>query len=472
VPAKEQEPAAAGGAFGAPGGAPGRRDDELQAGTAITTTGAAGGGMAGAPGLLPVTPGEPARAKAAGAAAGEFLAGLGRPGAAPGGTDGKLDADAVAKPVEAKVLYRAPDQGAAATAAVEKAAAAPEALAVVGRELKGDFAERPEANLGKAVLARAREAEARDDALPADSYNRVRRLLNEGQLPPPQVVHLNALVNSFQYQDQPPAGEQPLAVRTEVATCPWKPVHQLVRVAVKGRPVDTDGRVVVGGVVLRQAMVPAAKAASAARVIAREAVLLVDFVPARVSAFRRLADEGLAAPAPGVHDRQNLGDLPAGYSLSSFYEIVPINAQADLAVALAARREQARRVLDAAPATAELLTVTLRWTQPESGRAQVLAVRVPDQVRRWEETSEDMRFAGAVALFGMNLLNSPEAARAGFRAVLDMAAPTLANQQDLARNEFVDLVRKAEVLQTARTATDRAVGERPAVPAATAAPAP
>lgn len=320
-----------------------------------------------------------------------------------------------------------------------------------------------EAEVAKAAAPELAKAKVGDVAADDGSYGSVRRLLRDGQLPPPEAVHVSALVNSFQYQDSPPAGEEPLTVRAEVATCPWRPVHQLVRVAVKGREAETDLRVAAAPAGARGAPARAGGEFGGTEVIAMDATLQVDFVPARVSACQRLAGSGMVTAATGLSDVQELGGIPVGYSLSTFYEIVPVAAQAQIAVALEARREQAKRVLDARPELPELLTVRLRWTQPETGRARLLTVPVPDEVRRWEEASEDMRFGSAVALFGMNLRNSPEAARADLQAVLEMAAPTLVSQRDASRTEFLDLVRKAQALRTPNATRAGTVTE-PAAP--------
>ena len=76
------------------------------------------------------------------------------------------------------------------------------------------------------------------------SYANVRRFLTRGALPPPGAVRIEELVNYFRYEDSPPAsdGDRPFAVKAEVAACPWAPDHRLVRVALKGREIETDAR--------------------------------------------------------------------------------------------------------------------------------------------------------------------------------------------------------------------------------------
>lgn len=65
------------------------------------------------------------------------------------------------------------------------------------------------------------------------SYANVRRFLNGGQLPPPEAVRLEELVNYFSYAYPMPGGDEPFGVSTELAPTPWNPETRLLRVAIK-----------------------------------------------------------------------------------------------------------------------------------------------------------------------------------------------------------------------------------------------
>ena len=73
------------------------------------------------------------------------------------------------------------------------------------------------------------------------SYAKVRRyLLQEGELPPPDAVRIEELVNYFAYDYAPPEADVPFATHVEVAACPWQPEHRLLRIGIKGREVPAD----------------------------------------------------------------------------------------------------------------------------------------------------------------------------------------------------------------------------------------
>ncbi|MCP3917600.1 MAG: DUF3520 domain-containing protein [bacterium] len=74
------------------------------------------------------------------------------------------------------------------------------------------------------------------------SYTNVRRMLVGGSMPPPDAVRVEEFVNYFQYGYEPPEGKVPFSVSVEVGAAPWNPEHRLVRVGLKGRPVDASER--------------------------------------------------------------------------------------------------------------------------------------------------------------------------------------------------------------------------------------
>lgn len=74
------------------------------------------------------------------------------------------------------------------------------------------------------------------------SYANVRRFLDEGRRPPADAVRIEELVNYFRYAYPPPApGGEPVAIRTELGTCPWLPEHQLLRIGLRARAL-VDGK--------------------------------------------------------------------------------------------------------------------------------------------------------------------------------------------------------------------------------------
>ncbi|KAA5845597.1 VWA domain-containing protein [Pseudomonas chlororaphis] len=65
------------------------------------------------------------------------------------------------------------------------------------------------------------------------AYANVRRLLNQGSLPPQGAVRLEELVNYFPYDYVLPDDGSPFGVTTEIAPSPWNPHTRLLRIGIK-----------------------------------------------------------------------------------------------------------------------------------------------------------------------------------------------------------------------------------------------
>ncbi|WP_095113893.1 VWA domain-containing protein [Pseudomonas sp. Irchel 3H7] len=65
------------------------------------------------------------------------------------------------------------------------------------------------------------------------AYANVRRLLNQGRLPPEGAVRLEELVNYFPYDYPLPSDGSPFGVTTELAASPWNPHTRLLRIGIK-----------------------------------------------------------------------------------------------------------------------------------------------------------------------------------------------------------------------------------------------
>jgi Ca-activated chloride channel family protein len=75
------------------------------------------------------------------------------------------------------------------------------------------------------------------------AYANVRRLLNDGQLPPEDAVRVEEMINYFDYQYSPPANrETPFRVATELTQAPWNHDALLLKIGIKGFEVAASER--------------------------------------------------------------------------------------------------------------------------------------------------------------------------------------------------------------------------------------
>jgi Ca-activated chloride channel family protein len=74
----------------------------------------------------------------------------------------------------------------------------------------------------------------------AASYSNVRRYINSGQLPPPDAVRIEEMINYFHYNLPGPTNNDPVAIHTELSSAPWNSNHRLLRIGLKAKTIDVN----------------------------------------------------------------------------------------------------------------------------------------------------------------------------------------------------------------------------------------
>jgi len=72
------------------------------------------------------------------------------------------------------------------------------------------------------------------------AYSNVRRFIQNGTIPPKGGVRLEEMINYFDYDYTPPQNDEPFAVHTEIAPCPWNEQHRLVHIGIKGKEISNE----------------------------------------------------------------------------------------------------------------------------------------------------------------------------------------------------------------------------------------
>ncbi|MGB1309435.1 MAG: vWA domain-containing protein, partial [Oceanihabitans sp.] len=67
------------------------------------------------------------------------------------------------------------------------------------------------------------------------AYSNVRRIINNGQVVPPDAVKIEEMVNYFNYNYAQPTGKHPFAIHTELTKTPWNLNTKLVKIGMQGR---------------------------------------------------------------------------------------------------------------------------------------------------------------------------------------------------------------------------------------------
>jgi Ca-activated chloride channel family protein len=184
--------------------------------------------------------------------------------------------------------------------------------------------------------------------------------------------------------------------------------------------------------------------------IAKDVKLQVEFNPAKVKAFRLVGYENrVLAHQDFNDDTRDAGDIGAGHTVTALYEIVPPGVAVDVP-GVDPLKYQSTGSQRPVSTSGELLTLKLRYKQPDSDHSARLDVPVEDSGRSFQDASLDFRFAAAVAAFGMALRDSPYKGDASLRTIQEWARSGLGEDEGGHRAELLTLIAQARRLSPNR----------------------
>lgn len=213
--------------------------------------------------------------------------------------------------------------------------------------------------------------------------------------------------------------------------------------------------------------------------IAKDVKMQVEFNPAKVASYRLIGYENRVMAAEDFNnDAKDAGDIGAGHTVTALFEVVPVGVEEPapavdglkyqqaagsgqtagkgepgaLATGGAAVEGDAARVeltaerVESTASADELLTLKIRYKQPEGGASKKLEFPLEESEsgKSIADADADFRWAAAVAEFGMLLRNSRHVGDGSFDAVLELARGAIGDDPQGYRAEFVDLVRRAK----------------------------
>ena len=190
--------------------------------------------------------------------------------------------------------------------------------------------------------------------------------------------------------------------------------------------------------------------------IAKDVKIQVEFNPARVASYRLIGYEKRVLRKEDFNnDKIDAGEIGAGHTVTALYEIVPAGAGAtDPAASVPpvdalkyqspSSSTPASTTVNASP---EMVTVKLRHKKPEGDVSELTEKAFTDNGSKFENAAPDLKFAAAVAEFGMLLRQSQYKGNGTLGAVIEWAQE--GKGKDLAgyRAGFIEMARKAQSLK-------------------------
>ena len=182
--------------------------------------------------------------------------------------------------------------------------------------------------------------------------------------------------------------------------------------------------------------------------VAKDVKIQVEFNPATVAAYRLIGYENrLMAAEDFADDRKDAGEIGAGHSVTALYEIVPAGVEIDTPT-VDPLKYQRTGAPTAAATSAELLTVKLRYKEPDGDTSRLLSTVIRNTPAA---LGPNLGFASAVAEFGMLLRGSKHAEGASYTSVVARARRFRGGDPDSYRAEFIKLAELAASLQRMET---------------------
>lgn len=182
--------------------------------------------------------------------------------------------------------------------------------------------------------------------------------------------------------------------------------------------------------------------------IAKDVKLQVEFNPTKVQGYRLIGYENRQLAASDFNnDKKDAGELGAGHSVTALYEIIPVGVESDVKLPdVGELKYQKQQVDPAAYKNDELMLVKLRYKAPDRTTSQLIQGTVADKGVKIENASDNMKFAAAVAEYGMLLRDSEYKGEASFEQVLQLANQSKKVDLDGYRGEFISLVENSKKL--------------------------
>lgn len=182
--------------------------------------------------------------------------------------------------------------------------------------------------------------------------------------------------------------------------------------------------------------------------IAKDVKLQLEFNPAVVQAYRLIGYENrLMRDEDFRDDAKDAGELGSGHTVTALYEVIPVGVKADLPDIKPLKYQDQPRMTPDAKHGDELLTVALRYKQPAADKATELQVAIKNDAQaNFTYSTENLRWAAAVAGFGMLLRDSQFKGTCNYELVQSLANGARGTDADGYRAEFIRLVGAARSL--------------------------
>ncbi len=170
--------------------------------------------------------------------------------------------------------------------------------------------------------------------------------------------------------------------------------------------------------------------------IAKDVKIQVEFNPNKVQAYRLIGYENrMLEDEDFIDDTKDAGELGSGHTVTALYEIIPVGVNSRYLKDVADLKYT--KTTNGAEHSDELFTVKFRYKKP-AGKESIEMVHVQKEL--YSKASEDLKFASAVALFGMQLRQSKYLNNSKINDIITLAKEGRGQDSEGYKAEFIRLV--------------------------------
>ncbi len=183
--------------------------------------------------------------------------------------------------------------------------------------------------------------------------------------------------------------------------------------------------------------------------IAKDVKLQIEFNPAKVQAYRLIGYENRMLNKEDFNnDLKDAGELGSGHTVTALYEVIPVGVKNEFEekVDKLKYQQQAESQKYSPVASNEMMNVKFRYKKPDGETSKLIEHPLIDQSKSFSVTSNNFRFAAAVAQFGMLLTDSEFKQQSSFDKTWQLASNSVGNDEEGYRAEFLKLLKSAQTL--------------------------
>ncbi len=183
--------------------------------------------------------------------------------------------------------------------------------------------------------------------------------------------------------------------------------------------------------------------------IAKDVKLQLEFNPAFVKGYRLVGYENRLLNNEDFNDdKKDAGELGSGHTVTAIYEIIPAGSSEVIASIDSLKYQQPKQTPSPLAFNNEVMTVKFRYKEPKESQSKLISHVVLNKKTDFNNSSENCKFACAVAEFGLLLRDSKFKGETNYKDILALAKQAKGKDDEGYRAEFIKLVEMAEILKT------------------------